>query len=211
MRLNFERPNGDTIYTDEGSGESVWVGSGTGTVISTAWSKNGAASLYIPSNAGYIETKYQKGNSISTGDFFFGGWFRADTGGSFSSRYLCGVDDGTAAGSAFSFYSAGSSQPTWIYSDGTTRTVTVGTGTYALNTDYYISMEKSGTTLRFCINGVVNVSTTFASNLHLPSARNFRIGTTPSGGTTGNLYCDMVQMLQYAPYGGAFTPPTSPI
>ena len=163
---------------------------------------NGAQYLAVPTYTGTTTA-----TDFGTGAFTIEGWFYY-TNAAVTNEIFCWRNYASSAfDGQFAVYLATANKLS--FSDGTT--VTTGTTTLSANTWYHVAIVRISTTLYWYVNGVLDASAAYSTNI---VNRHFIIGNI-DGGFTGynfNGFISNVRIVKgIAVYTAAFTPPTSPL
>ena len=223
----FEGSNGATSTSDSSnSGLSLTLQSST--QISTAQSKFGGSSLYVPNSATQGVYADGAGSTIQlTGDFTFEWWvYRVQV--TLANNMILGPIYGMQGGTNISgygmvfpyYYGPVSTSEAQIYcsSNGATWNVANGTtlGTGSLGTVgqwVHMAMVRSGTTWSYYVDGTRTYTGTLGSDTISTSTGTYiHLGRAwGNGGTSAEAYYDDFRITQaLARYSGtSFTPPTT--
>jgi len=155
--------------------------------------------LSVPSNSAW---------QYGTGDFCVEGWFLGTTAGSLSNQYLFGRYN-TSVSAYGALQLANSTSFYWYYGSGGAYGFTLGT---ALTTNrwYHVAVSRSGTSLRFFLDGT-QVGSTQTDNTNYGGTAEFRvINAHQSSATYFPGYISNVRVVKgSAVYTSNFTPSTS--
>ena len=210
LLLKADGANGGTTFTD--SSPNAFAVSRTGnTVISTAQSKYGGTSIYLP---GSSALRINDNNAFTfDGDFTIEAWvYMTSTSGPRSiisqwapSSFTFRVDNGRP----YIAYRLGISD---IGVKGTTTLVSANTWTH-------VAVSRSGSTIRLFVNGVQDATTATAAGALGNSTNQISIGNllnslggfdTAGGGYAFTGYIDDLRVTKgVARYTANFTPPGS--
>jgi hypothetical protein len=166
--------------------------------IDTAQSKFGGASALFDGSGDYLVSPAQF--SLGTDDWTVECWIRVP---SLAAKVVWETRAGDNDAGTTSVQADG----TLGYYDPITNVQTT-TSTYTANTWFHACWERSGSTLRIYINGVVGKTATISGNLG--TNRPLTIGATWSGGASLNGHIDEFRVSNTARYTGNFTPATQP-
>lgn len=208
--LHFDGADGSTTFPDVITGTN-FTGSGNAQ-IDTAQSKFGGASLLLDGTGDFIFHADRAAYTLTGVDFCIEAWIRFN-----------GAPSGQQA--IVSHYNTTASQRSWIFywvsntlnlitntNGGTTPgnvTTTSSTWTPSGNTWYHVAVTKSGTTLRFFVDGALISSHTHNTGIFDTNA-DFIIGRS-AGGSDFNGWMDEFRFtVGNARYTAAFTAPTAP-
>ena len=223
----FDGSNGATSTSDSSnSGLSLTLQSST--VISTAQSKFGGSSLYVPNSATQGVYANGAGSTIQlTGDFTIEWWvYRVQV--TLADNMILGPIYGMQGGTNISgygmvfpyYYSGVSTSEAQIYasSNGSSWNiasgVTLGTGSLGTVGQWvHMAMVRSGTTWSYYVDGTRTYTGTLGSaTIATASGTYIHLGRAwGDGGTSAEAYYDDFRITQaLARYSGtSFTPPTS--
>jgi len=182
----------------------------------------GTNGFYLPMNAGSTWSGYFDGSNdylsvasnaawqYGTGDFCVEGWFFGTTSGSLSNQYLFGRYN-TSVSAYGALQLANSTTFYWYYGNGGAYGFTLGT---ALTTNrwYHVAVSRSGTSLRFFLDGT-QVGSTQTDNTNYGGTAEFRIiNAHQSSATYFPGYISNVRVVKgSAVYTANFTPSTTPL
>ncbi len=223
----FEGSNGATSTSDS-SNSNLSLTLQSSTVISTAQSKFGGSSLYVPNSATQGVYANGAGSTIQlTGDFTIEWWiYRVQV--TLANNMVLGPIYGMQGGSNISgygmvfpyYYSPVSTSEGQIYasSNGSTWNIANGTtlGTGSLGTVgqwVHMAMVRSGTTWSYYVDGTRTYTGTLGSDTIATSTGTYmHLGRSwGSGNSAAEAYYDDFRITQaLARYSGtSFTPPTT--
>ena len=223
----FDGSNGATTTTDS-SNSNLSLTLQSSTVISTAQSKFGGSSLYVPNSATQGVYANGAGSTIQlTGDFTIEWWVyrvQVTLADNMILGPIYGMQGGTNIGGygmVFPYYYspvstsegqiyASSNGSTWDIGNGTT----LGTGSLGTVGQWvHMAMVRSGTTWSYYVNGTRTYTGTLGSaTIATSSGTYIHLGRAwGNGGTSAEAYYDDFRITQgLARYSGAsFTPPTT--
>jgi len=223
----FDGSNGATTTTDS-SNSNLSLTLQSSTVISTAQSKFGGSSLYVPNSATQGVYADGAGSTIQlTGDFTIEWWVyrvQVTLADNMILGPIYGMQGGTNIGGygmVFPYYYspvstsegqiyASSNGSTWDIANGTT----LGTGSLGTVGQWvHMAMVRSGTTWSYYVNGTRTYTGTLGSaTIATSSGTYIHLGRAwGNGGTSAEAYYDDFRITQgLARYSGAsFTPPTT--
>ena len=179
----------------------------TGTPTQGSFSPYGSLwSNYFNGTTDYLITNNT--TNLGSGNFTIEGWFYFNGFG--SNQVLIDVYNGSTTNS-WQIYTNTGAHFFW-YSAATGITQIVGTATLSINTWYHFAAVRSGTTVKTYVNGVLDGTTTDATNYNATGA--LWIGGQRVSGPTAllNGYASNVRIVVgTAVYTSTFTPPTSPL
>ncbi len=153
--------------------------------------------------------------SMGSGEFcieVFGLEFKAIA----ATRQIVGAY-GTAGTRSWRIVQNGATTCAFVYStDGTAETTVAFAYTFAINTQYNICVERTGTTLRLFVNGVQTATATMAGTVFAVTANYLSIGARANGFVTGNEgldgYVKAVRYTYASRYGTTpYTVPSLPL
>ena len=182
----FDTGNGSTTFTDAGTAGSTWSGT-AGVVCSTAHIIEGVSSLYLPSNADYLEAATSSTNRLPASSDFSVKWkarYSSSLSAAGTGGYLISIQDAsaTAAGTQFAIVTNSSGNLAIVYSDGTTRSVAVGSTPITTGSDIQFEFKRVGTTLTLMQAGVAAVTVTgFSGSFPAASGTKWRLGKPENG------------------------------
>ena len=223
----FDGSNGATSTSDS-SNSNLSLTLQSSTVISTAQSKFGGSSLYVPNSATQGVYADGAGSTIQlTGDFTIEWWvYRVQV--TLADNMILGPIYGMQGGTNISgygmvfpyYYSGVSTSEAQIYasSNGATWNIANGTtlGTGSLGTVgqwVHMAMVRSGTTWSYYVDGTRTYTGTLGSaTIATSSGTYMHLGRAwGNGGTSAEAYYDDFRITQaLARYSGtSFTPPTT--
>ena len=223
----FDGSNGATSTSDS-SNSNLSLTLQSSTVISTAQSKFGGSSLYVPNSATQGVYANGAGSTIQlTGDFTIEWWvYRVQV--TLADNMILGPIYGMQGGASISgygmvfpyYYSPVHASEGQIYasSNGTTWNIANGTtlGTGSLGTVgqwVHMAMVRSGTTWSYYVDGTRTYTGTLGSaTIATSSGTYMHLGRAwGNGGTSAEAYYDDFRITQaLARYSGtSFTPPTT--
>jgi hypothetical protein len=207
LLIKADGDNNSTVFTDS-SNNNLAISRIGNTKISTTQSKYGGSSAYFDGGSGL----FLADNNAFTfdGDFTIEAWvYMTNTAGARSiishwspSSFSFRVDNG---------------KPYLAYKIGTATDVGIqGTSTLvSANTWTHVAVTRSGSTIRFFVNGIQDASTFTASGGFANSTNVVSIGSFSNGVTLDNLYSlagyidDLRVTKGIARYTENFTPPDS--
>jgi hypothetical protein len=161
--------------------------------------------LTMPDNANYV----------ISGDFTVEAWiFPTSFGGTNGNIVLAQWPGGTATNQSFQFYVNSTGKVGLVYGIGATNAAVLGTSlSCTLNTWNHIAVTRSGTTVRYFVNGSLDATSSTVSGSFNDSNGVMsvgRINASDSGYFSGYISnCRLVTGT--ALYTAAFTPSTSPL
>ena len=223
----FDGSNGATSTSDS-SNSNLSLTLQSSTVISTAQSKFGGSSLYVPNSATQGVYADGAGSTIQlTGDFTIEWWvYRVQV--TLADNMILGPIYGMQGGASISgygmvfpyYYSAVSTSEGQIYasSNGSSWNVasgvTLGTGSLGTVGQWvHMAMVRSGTTWSYYVNGTRTYTGTLGSaTIATATGTYMHLGRAwGNGGTSAEAYYDDFRITQaLARYSGtSFTPPTT--
>ncbi len=201
LLLHLDGSNGSTTIVDSSANNNTVTVFGSAT-MSTAQSKFGGSSLYLPGASG-IQIADSATMEFLDNDFTIE-WFQDLS----SAGYILGKGNATnAAGSSLS----------WAYQLGSIDFYCDGSNIYTLSTPppvsgslKHVALTRQSTALRYFINGVLT------SNLTIPAATSInntpqplQVGAYGPGSSIG--YLDEIAIdIGVCRYSANFTPPTAP-
>ena len=223
----FDGSNGATSTSDS-SNSNLSLTLQSSTVISTAQSKFGGSSLYVPNSATQGVYANGAGSTIQlTGDFTIEWWVyrvQVTLADNMILGPIYGMQGGTNIGGygmVFPYYYspvhasegqiyASSNGTTWNIANGTT----LGTGSLGTVGQWvHMAMVRSGTTWSYYVDGTRTYTGTLGSaTISTSSGTYMHLGRAwGNGGTSAEAYYDDFRITQgLARYSGAsFTPPTT--
>ena len=223
----FDGSNGATSTSDS-SNSNLSLTLQSSTVISTAQSKFGGSSLYVPNSATQGVYADGAGSTIQlTGDFTIEWWiYRVQV--TLADNMILGPIYGMQGGASISGYGmvfpyyyspvhtsegqiyASSNGSTWNIANGTT----LGTGSLGTVGQWvHMAMVRSGTTWSYYVNGTRTYTGTLGSATIATSTGTYmHLGRSwGNGGTSAEAYYDDFRITQaLARYSGtSFTPPST--
>jgi hypothetical protein len=197
LLLHFDGANSSTAITDSGA-NALTITAHDGAVISTAQSKFGGASVYLPGSGSCLRITGDL--SLGTGDFTIDAWVRMTGGGDFPSILEIGSHL-NPTGLLLVVNSSGA-----IYSGGWYGALTV-----SLNQWVHVAWVRQSGVLTVYLNGTATGSTSFTNNLS--DSANITIGNKASNSAQYDYagYIDELRIIKgTAVYTANFTPPTAP-
>jgi len=181
----------------------------------------GTNGFYLPMSAGttfsgffdgsndYLSVASNAAWQYGTGDFTLEWWLFGTTSGSFSNQNLIGRYN--VGASAFGMLQIDGTNIYWYYGNGAAYTFTLGS---ALNTNqwYHMAVSRSGTSLRFFLNGT-QVGSTQTDSTNYSGTAEFRIiNAHQTSATYFPGYISNVRVVKgTAVYTANFTPSTAPL
>jgi hypothetical protein len=169
-------------------------------------STSGSGSLSFNGSNQYILTNDT--TNVGSGNFTIEGWFYFNGLG--SNQVPIDAYNGSTTNS-WQIYTNTGAHFLW-YSAATGITQIVGTATLSINTWYHFAAVRSGTTVKTYVNGVLDGTTTDATNYNATGA--LCIGSQRISAPTAllNGYASNVRIVVgTAVYTANFTPPTAPL
>lgn len=200
--LHGNGENNSTTFTDSGPDARTVTRNGTNVVVSTAQSKYGGASIYLPGGSGdYLTVAADADFNFGTGDFTIEFWAYAT-----KSQPL----------DLLNFMSSGATRILIYYNSNELRFWDTAVDNFGAGYTWpssgaawvHFAFCRSGTTLRCFANGVQIWSTTYSSST--PSGCDVHIGRSWTGGSGREFggYIDDFRITKgVARYTSAFTPP----
>ncbi len=192
---------GPTTYTISGAGATAWNFSSTGSVLF-----NGSTQyLTVPDNAAFV----------FTGDFTMEAWiYPTSFGGTNGNAIAAHWPGAVATDCAWIFQITSTGKVSLAYGIGATNTTVTGTSlSCSLNVWNHVAVTRSGSTVKFFVNGVADATTpTVSGSLNDSTAvvSIGRINATDLGYFSG--YITNVRLVKgVAVYTGNFTVPTAPL
>jgi len=182
--------------------------------ISTAQSKFGGSSIYIPANSSTVKTKPNDNKfAFGTGAWTVEGWFYVSSASPNGWLFVASQDPYTSDAASFGWgigYNVGGTNSKFsltINNSGSLLGPT-STNTFATATWYHVAGTYDGSTLRLFVNGNLEGSTSGSYNI-TPSGLNVFVGWATIGGVRISGYFDDLRITRgYARYTSNFTPPT---
>lgn len=213
LLCHFDGTNGQTTTVDNSASAHVLTLS-SGIVLNTAQQRFGTSSLDMAGAAGsgVVSTPATADFQFGSGQFTVECWIRITSA-------LGGVNYGfvsqwTAANNCGFYLGQGNSgQLCFIWSlTGSDTPLISAAWAPALNTWHHIAADRDASNvLRLYLNGVVMASSTVASTF-FASAANLQLANNTFAATKLLGFLDEARIVKgAAAYGGAFTPPTSPL
>jgi hypothetical protein len=179
--------------------------------ISTAQSKSGGASIYLPqsgTNDFCVSPDSARWQLI--GDFTMEAWIYPTSLAGTNGNVICSQwPGGVATNQAFQFLVNSTGKVSFVYGSGSTNAAVTGTSQSATtNTWNHVAVTRSGSTVRFFVNGNLDTTTGSVSGALNDSTGSLvvgRINASDSGYFTG--YIDDLRITNgFARYTAAFTP-----
>ena len=180
----------------------------------TPFIPNGYWSNFFNGSSGYL-TMPDNAAYVLSGDFTVEAWIYATSfGGTNGNIVLSQWPGGTATNQSFQFYVNSTGKVALVYGIGATNAAVAGTSlSCSLNTWTHVAVTRSGTTVRFFVNGALDTTTATLSGSFNDSNGVMtvgRINATDSGYFSGYISnCRLV--VGTALYTSAFTPSTTPL
>lgn len=200
--LHGNGENNSTTFTDSGPDARTVTRNGTNVVVSTAQSKYGGASIYLPGGSGdYLTIASNADFDFGTGDFTVEFWAYAT-----KSQPLDLLNFMSSGATRILIYYNSSELRFWdtaVDNFGTSYTWPSGGASWV-----HFAFCRSGTTLRGFANGAQVWSATYGSST--PSGCDVHIGRSWTGGSGREFggYIDDFRITKgVARYTSAFTPP----
>jgi hypothetical protein len=191
INMQFDAGNGSSTFTDGGTAGSTWTRSGVGVVCSTGHIITGVSSLFLPANTEYLEAATSASNRLpASADFSlkWKGYYTSQLSAGGTGAYLMSIQDsgGTAAGTQFAVVTNSTGQLLFVYSNGTTRSVSTGSTLLIANADTNFEFKRVGTTLSLLQNGTtVSTVTGFSGSFPAVTTTKWRVGRSESGSNNG--------------------------
>ena len=205
--LHGDGTNGAQNNTFLDSSSNAFTVTRNGTPTQGSFSPYGSLwSNYFNGTTDYLITNNT--TNLGSGNFTIEGWFYFNSFG--SNQVLIDVYNGSTTNS-WQIYTNTGAHFFW-YSAATGITQIVGTATLSINTWYHFAAVRSSTTVKTYVNGVLDGTTTDATNYNATGA--LWIGGQRVSGPTDffNGYASNVRIVVgTAVYTSTFTPPTSPL
>lgn len=175
----------------------------TGVVISTTQNKYGSGSLYFNGSSQYIRTAANSGFTFGTGDFTVELWFYSSATGA----YL------TLFSTTWAYQTVNQLRVSTGNNNNTLLLATypgdlISAGTYSNNSWNYLTVTRSGTTLRLFLNGVITGTVTNSQSF---VSDTFGLGGLSEGYYFNGYMYDVRVTKGIARYTANFTPPTAPL
>ena len=181
--------------------------------ISTAQSKFGGASIYIPANAANAYIPPSINLDFGTGDFTVESWvFSVNTGIGLFPTFISSVTGWSAGASGHRFNNTGSANKFSFHLNGAGDPFIVSANTFSFNVWYHYALTRSGNTWRMFVNGNLEATGTYSAAFN-QALGGIRLGYAQWDGANGyyNGYLDDLRITKgYARYTANFTPPTAP-
>lgn len=204
--LHFNGTNGSTTFTDNGTGATSWSAVGSAQ-LDTSIKKYGSASLKILNDGDYISGAMSTFGKIGTNNFTMECWVYLTTNDS-DYQTICRSDSSNGPDFGINL----SNNKVFI---GKTGVDSVGSSIglspgFTTGQWYHIAVTRSGTTLRFFVDGIqLGTDLTYSSDINLTTGT-IRIG----GNAFSNAYNirgyidDFRVVIGSTLYTTNFTPPT---
>jgi hypothetical protein len=197
-----------TPYSDSSTSNNTFTTSGT-TNNSTTIYKYGNSSLYLDGVSGtYLSTPYNSGFTF-TGDFTIEAWVYPSSVGTGPKVVASNWPGQSATICSFNFYF--NTYLGFSYGIGGSNVGVSGTSqALTANAWNHIAVTRSGTTVRFFVNGQLDATTpTVSGSLNVSNAPLYIGVTNPSEGSYFSGYIDELRITKgVARYTASFTPPT---
>ena len=198
LLLHGEGSNGSTTITDNSVSPKTITITG-GPQISTAQSKFGSSSVYLPSSSS-IATPSSSGFEFGTGDFTVEFWWYVTTLPTSEDRL---VNFGGAPNSFLNLTYGYSSNTFTIVNESVAHILTTNQSV-SLNQWHHVAYTRSSNTLYLFFNGTL-LGSTGVGGISTPST-----SVTFSSGPGGSSYFDDIRITKgVARYTSAFTPPSA--
>ena len=195
LLLHMNGTNGSTTFTDNSSNAHTITAYGDAQ-ISTAQSKFGGASGAFDGTGDYLMPPASSTLAMGTGNFTIETWVRFNNFSALQAVFSYGTTQ-------LNIY-ANTSSKLLAYVNGTAVGAVT---TLSANTWYHVALCRSGSTVRFFINGTQEGSTTSSTNF---TNNQMYIGRRSDGTYQLNGYLDELRVTKAARYTAAFTAPTAP-
>lgn len=210
MLLPMNGANNGTVFTDYSPTPKTVTRYGDAKTV-TAQSKYYGSSGYFDGTGDYLSVPDNAEFELAGGEFTADAWVYlsgySNSFGGFYAGVLIGKDVVGARSWHFKIAGTSSSYTSLVFS--TAGTELTASYTFSLNTWYHVAVCKSGTSLRFFVNGA-QVGTTQTHNTTIANtAAALTVGTQEYTGYTYNLkgYLQDVRLTMAARYTADFTPP----
>jgi hypothetical protein len=210
LLLNCNGNNGATAFTDAKGHAITPAGDAK---ISTAQSKFGGASCLLDGTGDYLDCGDSADFELGSGDFTLESWVRftgySNSFGGFYAAVLVGKDQIGARAFHWKITGTSNSYTAIVFSTaGTELTVNY---TFSLDTWYHLAVCKSGTTLRFFVNGTQAGANQTHNTTIADVATALTVGAHLYTGYTYALkgYMDSIRITKAARYTADFTEPAS--
>jgi len=183
--------------------------------ISTAQSKWGGSSIAFDGTGDYLSVPTKYNFTLGSGDFTLEFWFRLNTvnSGGVDSNTPCLLTIGWSWGvyGPLLLLQANSGITVYASTDGSTWAINsvVTTSALSANTWYHYAMVRSGTSVKYYLNGVASATTSTLSGSLMSTSTNTTIGASSTGAGNLNGYMQDIRVTKYARYTTNFTPPSS--
>jgi hypothetical protein len=202
--MQYDAGNGTSTFLDQGTAGTTWTRSGSGVVTSTTHIINGVSSLFLPTNADYLEAPTSASNRLpASADFSlkWTGFYPAQLSSAGVGGYLISIQDSgaTAAGTQFAIATNSGGFLVIVYSDGTTRSASSAGSLLTANVDNTFEFKRVGTTLTLVQGGVNAVVVTgFSGSFPAAASTKWRIGRPEFGnaGITSGVYFDKLTLTR---------------
>jgi len=175
--------------------------------ISTAVSKWGGSSIYIPGTVGsYVFSPSSQSYNLFGADMTIEGWLYPTSGslGTRSEHVLAFVVDGS---NRVSLYFNGTTFTFWTSTTGGGSGARITSTAISVNTQSHFALVKQGSTFTLYVNGVSQGTST--TTVYPTAAMSLRIGTYDGAvaNDTFTGYIDDLRISKFARYTGNFTVP----
>jgi hypothetical protein len=180
----------------------------------TPFIENGYWSNFFNGSSDYL-TMPDNANYVISGDFTVEAWiFPTSFSGTNGNIVLAQWPGATATNQSFQFYVNSTGKVGLVYGIGATNAAVVGTSlSCTLNTWNHVAVTRSGTTVRYFVNGALDATSSTVSGAFNNSTGVMsvgRINASDSGYFSGYISnCRLV--IGTALYTSAFTPSTTPL
>jgi hypothetical protein len=184
--------------------------------VSTTQYKYGTGSITFDGTGDYLKIPSTANLQFGSGDFTIEFWFRLNSinSGSVSESTPCLFTMGWSWGvfGPLLILQATNALVVYASTDGANWAINsaVATGTLSSNTWYHFAMVRSGTSVKYYLDGVASATVSSLSGSLMTTSTPTTIGASSAGSGSINGYIDDFRITKgYARYTANFTPPSS--
>jgi hypothetical protein len=208
LLLHGEGNNNSTGFRDDSLFRKTLTANGDAK-ISTTQTKLGSSSMYFDGTGDYLSVPNSTDFNFGTGDFTIDTWVR------FSSVVSNGVfinnQEPLAGVNGWVFRLNGINGLMFQYGTGSIQTISVTGFSPSVNTWYQVAVAKTGSTLRFFVDGTQVGADQTLSGAIADSTQVLKVGANAGSSYDFNGYLDELRISKgIARWTSNFTPPTAP-